>query len=183
MAIDFRNIKKLSIGGVELKSLAINGVQVWKSFTNMIRESINSDGTQYVGNKGEDGYKFNARLDTAGAEVAVTSDVGVTGFISVKKGDVLYFKNVQLHPTATGGKNELTLIGFYLSDFTSKACSKLTQLKNFSYIAKVLTTYADTGFVKSLEIVDTYNYGIKYIRFSCAFLDDTAIVTVNEPID
>ena len=183
MALDFRNMKKLTIGGIELKKLLINGIEVWKSFTNMIPLSINADGTQFVGTNGEDGWQHHARLNTSGAQASTTSDVGVTGFIPVKKGDIVYFKNMQVHPTNTGGKNDLTYLGLYLSDFSYKVCPKFSLIKNYSYIVTINTTYPDTGYVQSIKIVDQYNYGISYIRVSCGFLDSTAIITVNEPID
>ncbi len=183
--MDFTTVKEITIPeGVVLKIMSGSTI-LWEKirYTNQIPNSINADGTQYVGANGEDGYKNHAQLNTAGAEASTSSDVGVTGYIPVKKGDIVYFKNMQLHPTASGGKNELTYVGMYLKDFSNKACTKARMINNYSYIVGNLTTYEDTGYYKSFEIIDQYNYGISYLRFSCGFLDDTAIITVNEPID
>ena len=43
--MDFSVIKKLTIGGIELKQLFINGVKVWamKTFTNQVPISTDTD--------------------------------------------------------------------------------------------------------------------------------------------
>ena len=84
--IDFSKIKKLTVDGVDLKSLAINGVQVWKSgYKNWVPYSINADGTIY--NNGL-GYKDGYRVRSGGAEGEQASAT-CTGFIPLRKGDTL----------------------------------------------------------------------------------------------
>lgn len=85
--IDFSKIKKLTIDGIDLKSLAINGVQVWKSGPkNWVKYSTEADGvTIYNGGLG---YKDGYRVRSGGAEGEHES-ASCTGFIPFRKGDVL----------------------------------------------------------------------------------------------
>ena len=87
--IDFTTIKKLTIGGVELKQLLINGIQVWKSgYTNLVPTSIDVDGSIYNGV----GYKTEYRISTSsGKESSGGTNGTLTGFIKVKPGDVVRF--------------------------------------------------------------------------------------------
>ena len=93
--IDFSGIKKLTIGGVELKQLFINGVQVWKSgYKNWVRYSTEDDGvTIYNGGKG---YKDEYRVRSGGAESSLVGGT-ITGFIPFKKGKIL-----RLYPPFVG---------------------------------------------------------------------------------
>lgn len=80
--MDFSKLKKLSIGGVELKQMFINGVQIWKSgYKNWVRYSTEADGkTIYNGGLG---YKNGCRVRSGGAE-ATTTNSSCTGFIPIK---------------------------------------------------------------------------------------------------
>lgn len=149
------------------------------NYTNQIPLSINNSGGQYVGDNGEDGYRYNYRLNSSGTETGAT-DLGVTGFIPVKKGDVIYVKNMQITPSATGGKNEYTYVSVYNSAFSMIGSNKFNSL-NAAFTGGVVTD--DAGYLSSFQITDTENKGIAYMRISCAFLDNTAIITVNEPIE
>ncbi len=87
--MDFSSFKKLTIGGVELKQLFIDGIQVWKSgHTNLVPTSIDVDGSVYNGT----GYKENYRISTSsGKESSGGTDGTLTGFIKVQPGDVVRF--------------------------------------------------------------------------------------------
>ena len=59
--MDLTKLKKLVIGGIELKQLLINGVQVWKSgYKNWVKYSTEADGvTIYNGGLGyKNGYRM-----------------------------------------------------------------------------------------------------------------------------
>lgn len=91
--IDFSNFKKLTIGGVELKQLFINGIQVWKAITNQVPISTDMDGSIY----NKVGYKDNTRLSSSGS-VSSSAQTGsvTTGFIPWHgDGDVLRLKGVE----------------------------------------------------------------------------------------
>ena len=81
------NYKKLSIDGIELKDLYINGTLAWKSgYTNQVPLSTEvDDKTIYNGGLG---YKNGSRIRSSGAEAGHGS-ASHTGFMRVKGGDVL----------------------------------------------------------------------------------------------
>jgi hypothetical protein len=109
--MDLTKLKKLSIGGVELKQLFINGVQVWKSgYKNWVRHSTEADGSTIY--NGGLGYKEGYRIRSGGTEA--TSDRGVcTGFIPFKKGDIL-----RIYP-AFSGQNTVNTLNFADASFTN----------------------------------------------------------------
>ena len=101
--IDFSGMKKLTIGGVELKQLLINGTQVWKAgYKNWVPFAIDTDGSIYQNGKGYiDGY----RLSSSGALSSQTNTV-TTGFIPYKNGDLIRMTGVSWKPPKaenTGG--------------------------------------------------------------------------------
>lgn len=90
--MDFRELKKLTIGGVDLVQLFINGVQVFKAgYKNWVKYSTESDGvTIYNGGLG---YKNGYRIRSGGAEAAQDT-ASCTGFIPVKGGDIVRISGV-----------------------------------------------------------------------------------------
>ncbi len=59
---------------------------------NLLHSAINSDGTEYVGANGEDGYKAGYRVSTSGAERASDKNC-CTGFIPAVAGEVFCVEN------------------------------------------------------------------------------------------
>lgn len=111
MSMDFTKLKKLSIGGVELKQLFINGVQVWKSgYKNWVRYSTEADGSTIY--NGGLGYKEGYRVRSGGAESENIFSV-CTGFIPFKKGDIL-----RIFPKFSG-RNSANTLNFANSAFTN----------------------------------------------------------------
>lgn len=167
--------------------VTVVAVVVKPKYTNQIPLSINSDGSQYTGTNGEDGYKPGYRLNSSGTETAA-SGMGVTGFISVKAGDIVYLENIKASLTATGGTNEYTYLTLYNSGFANKRSQKFnvigSNLNNLTYLYDNFTTDSD-GYVTSFRIVDSYNDmgGNGYIRISAAGLDNNSIITINQPIE
>lgn len=155
------------------------------AYVNQIPLSITSTGTQYVGDNGEDGYRKNYRLNSSGAEVAAT-DVNVTGFMPVKRGDTIYFKNVK-SATNEGGKADYSYLGIYNTSFEKKQSSKFNQIikSDLSYLFSNIVTDA-SGYVTAVTILDKYDdFGIGnggYFRVSAEGLNDNSIITVNQPI-
>lgn len=85
--MNLSDYKKLTIDGIELKSLTINGVLAWKSgYKNWVKYSTEEDGkTIYNGGKG---YKNGYRVRSGGAEGAL-ANASCTGYISVQGGDIV----------------------------------------------------------------------------------------------
>ena len=94
--IDFTKIKKMTIGDVELKQLFINGIQVWKSFTNQVRQSIGSDKQPFNGGLG---YWNGQELSGSSGSQRARTNTTVTGFIPVKQGDVIRIKGCNWYST------------------------------------------------------------------------------------
>jgi hypothetical protein len=109
--MDFTKIKKLFIGGLELKQLLINGIQVWKSgYKNWVKYSIDTDGSIYQNGKGYiDGY----RLSSSGSLSSQANTV-TTGFIPCKSTDLIRMAGVEWLPTIAG---TYTYISFFDASF------------------------------------------------------------------
>ena len=146
-------------------------------FTNQISLSINADGTEYVGENGEDGYKRGYRLNSSGVE-AENPKQNVTGFMPAKDGDTIYFKNVNYIPGVEGA-----YIAIYDSEFnciSSMQSQGLTGGSNY-YISSYTVDEA-TGCITSATLYEKYPVGIAYVRVSAIDLDSASIITVNEEI-
>ena len=149
------------------------------NYTNQIKQSINADGTQYVGENGEDGYKKNYRLNSSGGETA-QAGVNVTGFISAGDGDTIYFKNVPYKPGA-GLSTEYLVI--YNSSFTQVIGVRASEdMNNVAYLVSAYTT-DENGYLTSVTLNDKYGTNdMSYIRICATGLDNSAVITVNEKI-
>jgi hypothetical protein len=161
-------------------TITVVGVKEVPKYNNQIPLSITSSKTEFVGANGEDGYKSGYRLNSSGTETAATN-FGVTGFIPVKAKDVIYFKNVNFTPGAesNGGGN---YIAVYDTAFAKIESSKSTNVNATHYLYKPVETYADSGLLKSISLLDgSRNYG--YLRISATGLNANSIITINEPIE
>lgn len=147
-------------------------------YTNQIPLSVDSDGTPFVGSKGEIGYT-TGMLSISGGTVNTDDKYNnrqTTGFIPINKGDILYFQNYEFTPG--DGTNDA---GFcvYKSDFS--LMSGTTEQSSGSYGYLFTCEAYDSGYLKTVTITDKYNNGLKYIRFAAPNMSK-AIITVNEPI-
>lgn len=173
--IDFKNLKKLTIGGVELKQLFINGIQVWKaaSYTNQIPISTDQSGAVYNGK----GWKANTRVDPSGDQTV--SGCESTGFIPCKVGDVIRLKNV----TMPKGNANCRIV-FYKSDKT-----------RINHAQCNSSWYVDTCFKGVLDSNNSYTKftitsascaemtsGTAFIRITANHIDDNSIITINQEI-
>lgn len=145
-------------------------------YTNQIPLSIDSDGSRY--NSGW-GWKSGYRLNSSGEEVAAIG-VAVTGFIPVKAGDVIRFKDV---PWIVGGGTGSDYIAVYKSDFSlSLSSSSPNGLDGVTYMYDAYTVDDETGYLTSLTIRDKYDEGVAYLRISATGMSGDAVITVNEEI-
>lgn len=179
--MDFSSLKKLTIGGVELKQLFIDGIQVWKSgYKNWVRFSTEADGvTIYNGGLG---YKNGYRVRSGGAEGA-TGHGSCTGFIPVKGGDVIRFSGWDM----TVKKNENAV------NVSDSSYTNIGQAAGQGYYGIILNDYPDYALENSLVeekpgvykwVVPPAGSGVAYIRVSGYTLGDGSgmIVTINEEI-
>ena len=188
MSIDFRNIKKLTIGGVSLKSLAINGVQVWKGVNNVIASSINPDGTPYRGTNGEVGYKTDTRLVSSNGVEAASATTDVTGFIPCVPKDKFYISQ-GLMP---GDNNARVAVALYDSNFAFIAYSnvkgQLSNKNSTQLINEGLSFHDDDTLHTITPYCLRYYFGSSkvnqtaYVRFATYPITAAACITKNEPL-
>ena len=186
--IDFSNIKKLTIVGIDLTSLAINGVQVWKSYKNWVKFSTESDG-KTIYNNGL-GYKNGYRVRSGGAEGAMTS-AACTGFIPVRGGDVVRIKGWTRYTDPGSAANAI--------NSADSAFNNIGQVGNGDYgiyaPGNVASGYKSSTIVDAANGVSTWvvpptSAGVEYIRVSAyntaaslgGKVGEQLIVTINEEI-
>ena len=182
--IDFRNIKKLTVAGVELKQLFINGVQAWKSgYKNWVKYSTEADGaTIYNGGLG---YKNGYRVRSGGAELAYATAC-CTGYIPVSGLSVIRVSGYDSDYKSGGVRSAINVFD---AGFTN--LGQIVGNTNPGYgifIDTNLKDYAGTSVVQETNCwkwtVPPDEYGIEYIRVSACVTDGSKlIVTVDEEIE
>ena len=188
MALDFRNMKKLSIAGIELKELLINGYKIWSSVTNWIAKSINADGTPYRGANGEIGYKTDTRLISSNGVESASATTDVTGFIPCVPKDKFYISQ-GLMP---GDNNARVAVVLYDSSFAFLAYSNVKGLvtnKNATQlINEGLSFYSDDTLHTVTPYCLRYYHGSSvvnktaYVRFCTYPITAAACISKNEPL-
>lgn len=184
--MDFRNFKKLNIGGVDLVELFINGIRVFKAgYKNWVRYSTTEDGkTIYNGGLG---YKNGYRIRSGGAE-GEQAHTTCTGFIPVKAGDVVRISGCDFGSSSNGNA-----INVSNSSFTN-----IGQFTMFPAAYGILAVGASYGkynhdsVVKEKDgvwkwIVPPAASGVAYIRVSgfnveAVYPSANLIVTINEEV-
>lgn len=172
-------------------TVTVVAIEAELPYKNQIRLSINADGTQFVGTNGEDGYKMGYRLNSSGTETAITDNnasiVGVTGYIPIKTGDIVYIDGLLLKPGVDTGVDNYSYVNIYRSDFSFLTGCKFVSINessmNFMYGGSCTTDAS--GYATSFKIVDNYN-SLKdggYLRISGNGMSVNSIITVNEPIN
>lgn len=169
MSLDFSEFKSLTVAGVALKQLFINGVQVWKSGPkNWVRYSTEADGkTIYNGGLG---YKNNTRLNSSAADVG-KDGYATVGYIPVKAGDLIRLKGL------TWSMEHNSNCYFWAFDANR---TKIKYLRPEQNISDVIWTNEGNGVV-AFDI-QSYATSIKYIRLSAFGSGENAIITINEEI-
>ena len=186
--MNLADYKKLSIGGIELKTLTINGTLAWKSksFTNLVPTSIDTDGSIYNGV----GYKENVRLSSTGGISGSAQNGSVTtGFIPWHgDGDVLRLKGVEWK-NATANYQGHYYLDFY--DGNKKFLDYISSESHASY-GHIVTVTRDADGVET--IVWNQSYGdtnacllhvraASFIRLNAYGKGKDMIVTINEEIE
>lgn len=156
------------------------------SYTNLIPLSINTDGTQYVGTNGEDGYKTSTRLNSSGVEVATTnSNIWTTGFMPIKKGDTIYVDHLDW---VVGGPSS-TYSSCYISTYKEDFSHITGGTAHDTMVMNVTETYEvdpETNQLISLTLDGSAGNvidDVAWFRMSFSHGGGTApIITVNQPI-
>lgn len=143
-------------------------------YTNQLPISTDTDGTVFNGV----GYKADSYLSSG--NVGTKSGYYATGFIPVKAGDTIYFKNCTIQADQSYHR-----FCFYKSDKTYFTIKGMVS-SQLPADTKVTIVYGDDGNVASITFAGDGYYAtndLGYIRFCCSYLGADSIVTVNEPIE
>ena len=171
------DFKKLSVGGVELKQLFINGVQVWKSgYKNWVPFAIDgASGNIFDGVGYRDGY----RLSSSGS-LSAQSNTFTTGFIPCKSTDVPRIGGVSWVPLSNG----YCYLAFYNSSFTLLGSVNQDNNGNNYYrgIVTNATTISTVNGISTFKPVFSDGSKVAYFRINGYGKGADAIVTVNEEI-
>ncbi len=173
--MDLRNLKKLTVGGKELKQLLVNGVQVWKSgYKNWVKFSTEADGkTIYNGGLG---YKDGYRLSSSGGESTLSGGT-VTGFIPVKAGDTIRISGGKWYDTGSSVN--------YIIVYNASFDKVYTGLPAGNYQTSTFIdsmTYDATTRISTI-VLKAGVTGYEYFRLSLRETNGAnLIVTVNEEI-
>lgn len=170
-------VRVINVGRGTTRSLAIPDVVF---YTNWVKESINSDGTPYVGSNGEDGYKSNYRINSSGAEVAKTGYY-ITGFIPVKVGDIIRFKNLDyMTLNYTAADDGVAKFTFFNENFGY--LNQMGHNPNSLPSAAWSAVYREDGNIKQVTLPTAYGSAVRYIRLTAKYIDANSVITVNEEI-
>ena len=144
-------------------------VESGPSYTNMLPQAINADGTPYVGANGEKGYKPGYRLNSSAAEVASASNC-CTGFIPAKNTDTIRFKNIAPGSSANG------YIHFYDKNFA------LIGGKMYEFWTSELYEFTPASATDLNSQNANVGSAMAYFRISSGTISADTIITVNEEI-
>lgn len=184
----FTNLKALAIPDGDVVKIEVNGAVVWElssSYTNQMPISIDTNGKVYNGV----GWKGRYRLSASGGSEKSADYCGITGFIPVKSGAVVRFKDItgNLRWNETNASATYCNIVYY--DVSFNYIGGITQ----SAIAygQCVVTDVPTGSLADGDLVSftvPANNSIAYVRISTSVVDiegngmKDIIVTVNEEI-
>lgn len=139
------------------------------TYTNVLELAVDANGNIYNGK----GWKENTRISTSSgyAERELTG-VYLTGYIAVKSGDVVRFKNIT----------------FASSDYANLVYAYNSSKTGFASVAVTSSIFSpktdDNGNVIQITIPSTNPWNTTgFVRFNAKLIKDTSIITVNEKID
>ena len=164
--------------------ITIGELIVSQHVINQIIFAINSDGTEFVGANGEDGYKTGYRLNSSGVETEVEG-FNVTGFIKVHPNDVVYIKNMGFKMGDFSG-SAYCYLSVYDSSFNlitfGQAASTMVE-----YVTSTYTIDETTNNLVSVTLDNSVTSDMNnaaYIRMSYIPVDNQEpILTLNQPIE
>lgn len=119
------------------------------------------------------GYTEGYRLSGGNGEPKANEGTDISGFIPFNSGDYLYLKNVAWVYDTT---DYTGFVGFYDSNKSHIGGYNLdTSIDQEDHECEL----DDNGYIIKIRFIKN---GLAYIRISAANIDDTSIITVNEPI-
>ena len=150
------------------------------AYTNQISISIDTDGSVYNGV----GYKANTYISSSTGAVSSRTGIGATGFIPIKKGDVIRFKDVGFNfssankannriATYDANKNFLKFINAFNTYVLVETCGGVKDANDNWTQFTVVPDGSGTLFAP----------GFAYMRICAEGIGANSIITINEPIE
>lgn len=169
--IDFTGVKAITIPEGNVKKIMRGSEVLWerKGFTNLLPLAINADGTPFVGDNGEKGYRVGYRVNSSVVEVASAQNC-VTGYIPVKANQTIRVKNTKKR-TGNG------YFHWFNSNFTICRAVYYEHYKPESGLYD--TTENANGII---EFNAPNEPTLAYFRYSTGVISDESIFTVDEEI-
>ena len=189
--MNLNDFKKLTIGGVELVQLFINGVKVWamKTFTNQVPISTDTDGNIFNGV----GYKENVRLSSSGGISSSAQNGSVTtGFIPWY-GDTTYLRMKGVEWLSAYASGHYYIIPYDANKKPMGGGGQYLSSAEYSggSMTHIVTVTRDANGVETVKFSETYGTtntylqafrNAKYIRITAHGKGADMIVTINEEI-
>ena len=150
------------------------------AYTNQISISIDTDGSVYNGV----GYKADTYISSSTGAVSSRTGIGATGFIPIKEGDVIRFKDVGFNyssankannriATYDANKNFLKFINAFNTYVLVDTCGGVRDANDNWTQFKVVPDGSGTLFAP----------GFAYMRICAEGIGANSIITINEPIE
>lgn len=179
---------------------SVNGDIVIDSYAyvNMIRLAVDANGNSY--NAGQ-GWKADTRLNSSGTEATATG-VEVTGFIPVKMGDVVRFRNMYARTHKSGDYTDKQYLTFYNETKTKLDSAYVLYLAGGTHGVnscpgfKFMPATGEQPYALlelNTELLVNWNdsdnnrwsnsANMAYFRISAEEITNDSIITINEPID
>lgn len=125
------------------------------------------------------GWTADKRLSGSKGTLSDNTGTMVSGQIAVTPGDIIYLKNVEMPNDLLSSNLYRNQIGCYKSDGT------FTMVLNVDYTLSNLDGKSDGTNITQFKIVSGMFNGDTsgFIRIGCVSIDETSIITINEPIE
>lgn len=136
---------------------------------NLLHKAVNFDGTPFVGDNGEDGYKTGYRINSSDAE-AKQDGCCYTGLMSVTENDTIYLEGVVL--SDNGSYNRMS---FY------NANKELLYTCTFATSGFVWFSTTNNGYKFSPIAISSKTQGTAFFRLSTGSITDDSIIST-QPI-
>lgn len=174
---DYTNHKiyVVRIGRGESREIQVTNYVV--SYTNVLTLAIGTDGQPFQGGKG---YAENSRIGSGGLYIGTFEGADCTGFIPIDPtvDQVIRFKNVTMKTDSENASN--LAIAVWSESFARLNFLNIANFLDSDRFNLVLdgTNITQITFPKS-DITS----GTKYLAICCDDINDSSIITINEPIE
>lgn len=161
-------IHSIRYGAGESRTFAFSGA----NYTNHLLNAVDENGLAY---NNAQCWKADTRLNSSGTE-AVANGGEVTGFIPVKQGDKLRFKNISF--LYKGEHNDGCYLAMYDASFNCISSNRISSMVGSGYYANYAEFDANSELIA--YTVDASNAA--YLRFSATEISLESVITINEEI-